>query len=96
MYRWTIEQPLDQLQRRLAGFARERGLRAVEALQRLVSIDIGASNHNGRPTRMLLTDERLERAEMSAEEFRRAANYGSADGSLKPPDGQAALSTGLE
>jgi stage II sporulation protein D len=79
VYQWRIEQPLDQLQRRLAGFARERSLKTLEALQRLASIDISATNANGRPTRMLLTDDRQQTAELSAEDFRRAANYASDD-----------------
>jgi stage II sporulation protein D len=86
VYRWKVEHPVEQLTRRIAGYARERGLSELENLQRLAAIDIAAANANGRPTRMMIVDAQAQRVEMSAEDFRRAANYSSPDGSIKAPD----------
>lgn len=86
VFHWTIEQPLDQLVRRIAGYARDRSLRELEDLQRLASIDVSAVNDHGRPTRMAVVDQTGARVEMLAEDFRRAANFSSADGTIKPPE----------
>lgn len=88
VYHWTQEQPLDAVTRRIAAFARERGLSNLAALQRLAAVETVLTNPNGRPTRMALIDDQQQRAELSAEDFRRAVNWGgsNADGSIKPPE----------
>ena len=86
VYQWTVQQPLEDLIRRLAGYGRERGLRELEDLRQLLSIETSATNPNGRPTRLALMDQSQQRFEMAAEDFRRAANFSSADGTIKPPD----------
>ncbi len=86
VYKWKIEQPVESLARRIAGYARERGLSELENLQRLAAIDVAAVNPNGRPTRIMVMDAQQDRVEMSAEDFRRAANFASPDGAIKPPE----------
>ena len=85
VYQWTVQQPLEDLIRRLVAYGRERGLRELEDLAQLLSIETSATNANGRPTRLALTDQSQQRFEMTAEDFRRAANFSSADGAIKPP-----------
>ncbi len=86
VYRWTIEQPVEQLARRIAGYARDRGLNEFDGLQRVRSIDISAVNVHGRPTRMAITDQAANRVEMTAEDFRRAANFSDPTSAIKPPE----------
>jgi SpoIID/LytB domain protein len=94
VYSWTMEQPVADLSRRIAGFARERAMKDVQAILdqgRLSSIQVGASNAHGRPTRMRLIDHRGMTAELSAENFRRAANWSGETGTngsvrVKPAD----------
>lgn len=86
VYKWKVEQPVESLSRRIAGYARERGLSELESLQRLAAIDVAAVNANGRPTRIMVVDAQQDRVEMSAEDFRRAANFASPDGAIRPPE----------
>jgi SpoIID/LytB domain protein len=83
VYKWTVEQPIDLLGRRQIAYGQEKRNRELAGMTRLASIDVSGSNANGRVTRMRIVDERDSAVELSAEEFRRAANY-SGQG-LHPP-----------
>jgi SpoIID/LytB domain protein len=84
VFQWSAEQPIDVLTRRIIGYGQERRRSALATLTQLASIDVVAVNANGRPTRMRVVDQRDASAEISAEEFRRAANY-TGQGLHPPP-----------
>jgi SpoIID/LytB domain protein len=83
VFQWTVDQPIETLTRRMIAYGQERRRAALTQMTRLASIEVVASNGNGRPTRMRLVDDRDVALELGAEEFRRAANY-SGQG-LHPP-----------
>jgi stage II sporulation protein D len=83
VYQWAAEQPLEVLTRRLIAFGQERRINDLIQLTRVQSIDVVATNANGRPTRMLVKDRTNAEVELTAENFRRAANF-SGQG-LQPP-----------
>ena len=83
-YQWKVDQPIEVLSRRLVGFGKDRKKKDLISLSRLEAIDIIAANPHGRPTRMRVMDDRQTAVEMTAENFRRAANF-SGQG-LNPPD----------
>jgi SpoIID/LytB domain protein len=67
----------------LVAFGKDRGMRNFAEFTRLASIDVIGVNANGRPTRMAVADHAKTRVELSAENFRRAANF--AGQGLPPP-----------
>lgn len=84
VYKWNADQPIDSLSRRLAAYGKSRNRADVASLSTLVSIDVTAVNPHGRPTQMRVVDDAEASAELSAEDFRRAANY-AAQGIVAPP-----------
>lgn len=84
VYQWKIEQPIELLSRRLIAFGNEKKIKELMIFTRVESIEVIAKNEFGRPTRVRVMDDRQTAAEMTAENFRRAANY-SGQG-LNPPD----------
>lgn len=84
VYQWTAEQSIEQLTRRLIAFGKERRIKDLISFTRLEAIDVIAENAHGRPTKVRVMDDRQTAVEMSAENFRRAANH-SAPG-MNPPE----------
>jgi SpoIID/LytB domain protein len=84
VYQWKIQQSLDVLVRRIAAFGKEKHNNELANLNSLDSIVITAVNQAGRPRKMTLTDRQGRTMDISAEDFRRAANY-SGQG-LNPPE----------
>lgn len=85
VYQWTSQQGIDELSQRVANYGRAQKIKSLAALGRLASIDIIAANSNGRPRRMRLVDQTDQSAEVSAEDFRRAANHGAPAQGIDPP-----------
>lgn len=83
-YQWKTDTAIDLLSRRVNVFAQEKRNAALQALVRLADIAVTDRNANGRARQITLTDTRGRMAVVSAEDFRRAANY-SGQG-LNPPD----------
>jgi stage II sporulation protein D len=81
--RWTIEQPVEVLVRRLAAWGENRRRRSLSELKSIAFIEAIERNAHGRPTRYAVTDGHGGRAELSAGHLRSAANY-AAPG-LSPP-----------
>ncbi len=84
VYQWKVEQPIDLLSRRLIAFGKDRSIRDLINFSRLESVEVSAKNDHGRPVRIRVADDRKTTLEMTAENFRRAANY-SGQG-LNPPE----------
>jgi stage II sporulation protein D len=83
VYKWNVDQPIELLSRRLIAYGQEKRNKALTGLTRLASIDVIDTNANGRAKRVRMLDEMENAVELSAEDFRRAANY-SGQG-LHPP-----------
>lgn len=75
VYQWASEQPLEALSRRLIAFGKDRRINDLMQLTRVSSIEVTAMNANGRPTRMVVKDQANLAVELTAENFRRAANF---------------------
>lgn len=75
LYRWRVERPSSTLSQHLRAWAIEQNHKPLLSLSALTAIDIIARNDFARPTRLALTDVSNNRIEISAEDFRRAANY---------------------
>jgi stage II sporulation protein D len=83
VFQWAAEQPLEVFSRRLMAFGKDRAMKDLSEFTRLASIEVIGVNANGRPTRMAVADQAKSRVELSAENFRRAANF--AGQGLPPP-----------
>jgi stage II sporulation protein D len=83
VFQWASEQPLETLSRRMVAFGKDRRMNDLSNLTRLALVEVIAANPNGRPTRMAVTDQAKLRVELTAENFRRAANF--AGQGLQPP-----------
>jgi len=75
VYQWKTTQSIDLLTRRIVAFGKDRTIKDLIGMARLASVEECATNAHGRPTRMRLTDANDVTIEMSAENFRRAANF---------------------
>jgi stage II sporulation protein D len=81
--RWTSQQPLAALTRRLVVFGEAHRHAEMAGLITIESIEPSALNAHGRPTRYVVLDQRGHTADVAAETLRRAANF--AERGLHPP-----------
>lgn len=75
LYRWTAEQPLEILQRRISAFGRAQKRKDMIDLAELDAIEVAARNASGRPTKFALRYSAGIAVELAAEDFRRAAEF---------------------
>ncbi len=87
VFQWKVEHPVELLTRRINGFGQEKKNKDLMNLSRVTAIETTAINVNGRPTRIRISDENKKSVEITAEDFRRAANWsGGFPNPVSPPE----------